>query len=151
MHLSLQEASSTFNCAAFAAQAEGSLNRRWTIVRPYICWKLYLWDMAGWGVGPVVGHPQHADCSTNNAAVANDCCVYSCSRVVVQLPNQVLSPHRMSILSMLHSRMDDLMIISFERDIAGKIKSDRGLLRRIWNSGPEGRRQLQLYYRLRWN
>jgi hypothetical protein len=60
-------------------------------------------------------------------------------------PNQVLSPHRMSILSMLHSRMADLMIISFERDIAGKIKSDGELLRRIWNSGPEGRRQLQLY------
>jgi hypothetical protein len=59
-------------------------------------------------------------------------------------PNQVLSPHRMSILSMLHSRMADLMIISFERDIAGKIKSDGELLRRIWNSGPEGRRQLQL-------
>ena len=52
----------------------------------------------------------------------------------------------MSILSMLHSRMADLMIISFERDIAGKIKSDRELVRRIWNSGPEGRRQLQLYY-----
>jgi hypothetical protein len=55
---------------------------------------------------------------------------------------QVLSPHRMS---MLHSRKADLMIISFERDIAGKINSDGELLRRIWNSGPEGRRRLQLY------
>jgi hypothetical protein len=33
--LSLQEASSTFNCAAYATQAAGSLNRRWRIVRPY--------------------------------------------------------------------------------------------------------------------
>jgi hypothetical protein len=35
----------------------------------------------------------------------------------------VLSPHRMS---MLHSRKADLKIISFERDIAGKINSDGG-------------------------
>jgi hypothetical protein len=36
---------------------------------------------------------------------------------------QVLSPQRMSVL---HSRKTDLMIISFERDIAGKINSDGG-------------------------
>lgn len=55
---------------------------------------------------------------------------------------RVLTPHRMS---MLHSRKADLMIISFERDIADKINSDGELLRRIWNSGPDGRRRLQLY------
>jgi hypothetical protein len=84
MHLSLQEASSTFNCAAYASLAAGSLNRRWTIVRPDRL-KVVCLRHGRLGVGPVVGHPQHADCSTNNAAVANDCCVYSCSRVVVQL------------------------------------------------------------------
>jgi hypothetical protein len=35
MRLSLQAASSSFNCTAYAAQAAGSLNRRWRIIRPY--------------------------------------------------------------------------------------------------------------------
>jgi hypothetical protein len=35
MRLRLQAASSSFNCAAYAAQAAGSLNRRWRIIRPY--------------------------------------------------------------------------------------------------------------------
>jgi hypothetical protein len=35
MRLNLQEASNTFNCAAYAAQAAGSLNRHCRIVRPY--------------------------------------------------------------------------------------------------------------------
>jgi hypothetical protein len=35
MRLSFQVASSSFNRAAHAAQATGSLNRRWRIIRPY--------------------------------------------------------------------------------------------------------------------
>jgi hypothetical protein len=35
MRLSLQAASSSFNCTAYAAQAAGGLNRRWRIIRPY--------------------------------------------------------------------------------------------------------------------
>jgi hypothetical protein len=35
MRLSFQAASSSFNWAAHAAQAAGSLNRRWRIIRPY--------------------------------------------------------------------------------------------------------------------
>jgi hypothetical protein len=35
MRLSLQAASSSFNCTAYAVQAAGSLNRRWRIIRPY--------------------------------------------------------------------------------------------------------------------
>jgi hypothetical protein len=35
MRLSLQAASSSFNCTAYAAQAACSLNRRWRIIRPY--------------------------------------------------------------------------------------------------------------------
>jgi hypothetical protein len=34
MRFSLHAASSSFNCAAYAAQAAGSLNRRWRIIRP---------------------------------------------------------------------------------------------------------------------
>ena len=33
----------------------------------------------------------------------------------------------------------------FERQLACKLQSDGQLLHRIWNSGPEGRRLLQLY------
>ena len=55
---------------------------------------------------------------------------------------RILTPHRMS---MLHCRKADLILISFERQLAHNIHSDGQLLRRIWNSGPDCRRRLQLY------
>jgi hypothetical protein len=72
------------------------------------------------------------NCSLSTAACESPFCTLK----------QELSPHRMS---MLHSRKVDLIITSFERDIAGKINCDWELLSRIWNSGPECRRRLQLY------
>jgi len=49
---------------------------------------------------------------------------------------------------MLHSRKVDLTLISYERELAGKLQSDGQLIRQMWNAEPEGRRRLQLYYKL---
>lgn len=55
---------------------------------------------------------------------------------------RVLTPHRMS---MIHKRKADLILISFERQIARKVQADGQLVRRFWDSGPDGRRRLQLF------
>ena len=55
---------------------------------------------------------------------------------------RIVTPHR---LSMLHKRKADLILISFERQLAIQVQCDGQLLRRFWESGPDGRRRLQLF------
>lgn len=55
---------------------------------------------------------------------------------------RVLTPHR---LSMLHKRKADLILISFERLFARKLQTSGELVRRFWDSGPNGRRRLPLF------
>ena len=70
-------------------------------------------------------------------AVSTSACESSFSTL-----KRVLMLHRMT---MCHCRKADLILISFERQLACKLQSDGQLLHRIWNSGTEGRRRLQLY------
>lgn len=55
---------------------------------------------------------------------------------------RILTPHR---LSMLHKRKADLILISFERLLARKLQTSGELVRHFWDSGPNGRRRLQLF------
>lgn len=80
---------------------------------------------------------QHILQLSRTIAVSTAACESSFSTL-----KRVLTPHRMS---MLHRRKADLILISFERQLASKIQSDGQLLRRIWSAGPESRRRLQLY------
>jgi hypothetical protein len=55
---------------------------------------------------------------------------------------RILTPQR---CSMLHKRKADLVLISFEKDLATKIQCSESLLRRFWESGPKEKRRLQLF------